>query len=66
MQTFAFLTLVVILIATNQLLNWAVRKIWKNGGSDAGLFIFLTCVIYGIFLYANLKYLILWGYPLFV
>lgn len=66
MQTFAFITLVVILIATTHLLNWGVRKLSKISDDDNGIFIFVICLIYGAVNLFVLKYIIIWGHPLFV
>ncbi len=65
MQTFAFLTLVVILLTTTHLLNWGVRKFANLSNDDGGgIFIFVICVIYGAMNFFVLKYIIIWGQAL--
>ena len=66
MQTFAFITLVVILLALTNLVNWVVRILASKNANDTEMLIFVVCALYGLISFFVLKYIIIWGHPLFV
>lgn len=66
MQTFALIVLIAFLIALTHTHNYCLRLIVRNAGGDAGIFCFISSVLYGIAVFFILKYIIIWGYPLIV
>ncbi len=65
MAVFAFIVLIVLLITLTHVHNWTLRLIHENThNSDAGTFIVVTSIIYGLLAVLLLRYIILWGYPL--
>ena len=65
MQTFAFIVLIALLIALTHTHNYVLRLVFRQAGNDAPIFMFVFSVIYGAVGFLLIKYIILWGYPLF-
>jgi len=65
MQTFALIVLIAFLLALTHTHNYVLRLIFRNSTSgDAGVFCFISSMLYGLAGFLIVKYIILWGYPL--
>lgn len=59
MLTFAFITLIVILISVSHVYNWLSRKCMEDSDA-AGAWIFMSAA-YVIINYWVIKYIVIWG-----
>jgi hypothetical protein len=59
MLTFAFITLIVILISVSHVYNWLSRKCFEDS-EGVGAWLFMSA-FYVIINYWVIKYIIIWG-----